>query len=191
MSTSCSIYVAPLMARDGAVLLQRPTTRRAWTMRLLAGLGSSITCDIAQAQSNEQWNGFDVSNASIPVAAIQRGGPPRDGIPSIDKPMFVRASAAQLAGEDRVLGLVVNGIAHAYPVRIMNWHEVVNDSFGTRKVAVTDCPLCGPGMAFDAQFGALPASFGVSGLPISGQRMGPRRGGAWNFQSLSIQRAGT
>lgn len=110
------------------------------------------------------FNGFDVTNASVPAQAIQRGGPPRDGIPAIDRPKFVRADQARLAGDDRILGVALNGVARAYPVRILNWHEVVNDRFGDRAVVVTYCPLCGTGMAFDAPPGTGSGSFGVSGL---------------------------
>jgi Protein of unknown function (DUF3179) len=110
------------------------------------------------------YNGFDVSNASVPVHAIQRGGPPKDGIPAIDQPKFVRAEQARLADGDRILGMELNGAIRAYPVRILNWHEVVNDRFGDRTVVVTYCPLCGTGMAFDGLVGSKPMSFGVSGL---------------------------
>ena len=110
------------------------------------------------------YNGFDVSNASVPVQAIQRGGPPKDGIPSIDKPKFVPARNSRLRDDDRVLGVALQGTARAYPVRILNWHEVVNDRFGDRGIVVTYCPLCGTGMAFEAQIDTTAASFGVSGL---------------------------
>ncbi len=117
----------------------------------------------AEADSSA-FNGFDVSNASVPVQSIQRGGPPRDGIPAIDRPKFVRADQARLAVDDRILGVALNGVARAYPVRILNWHEVVNDRFGDRAVVVTYCPLCGTGMAFDAPPGTGSGRFGVSGL---------------------------
>ena len=110
------------------------------------------------------FNGFDVANASVPITAIQRGGPPRDGIAAIDRPIFVSAAQAPLSATDRVLGVAINGIARAYPVRILNWHEVVNDRFGARAVAITYCPLCGTGVAFDAQVGGETLRFGVSGL---------------------------
>lgn len=110
------------------------------------------------------YNGFDVSAATIPLSAIERGGPPKDGIPAIDHPTFVAAAQAGLREEDRVLGLERHGIARAYPVRILNWHEVVNDRLGAEFISITYCPLCGTGMAFDARVGGRPTTFGVSGL---------------------------
>jgi hypothetical protein len=89
---------------------------------------------------------------------------PRDGIPAIDRPKFVRADQAKLGADDRILGVALNGQARAYPVRILNWHEAVNDRFGDRKVPVTYCPLCGTGMAFDPPAGTGSAGFGISGL---------------------------
>lgn len=110
-------------------------------------------------------NGFDLRGALVPVAAILQGGPPRDGIPSIDRPRFVEAGKSGLKDGDRVLGLLRSDIARAYPVRILNWHEVVNDRLGGEAIAVTYCPLCGTGMAFDANVDSKAASsFGVSGL---------------------------
>jgi uncharacterized protein DUF3179 len=110
------------------------------------------------------FNGFDVSNAAVPIRAIQRGGPPKDGIPAIDRPKFARAEQAKLAADDRVLGVLRNGQARAYPVLILNWHEVVNDRFGDSQVVITYCPLCGTGMAFDAPSSTKGSGFGVSGL---------------------------
>jgi Protein of unknown function (DUF3179) len=109
-------------------------------------------------------NGFDLSGALVPASAIEAGGPPRDGIPAIDQPRFVQAARAGLADADRILGIERNGIARAYPVRILNWHEIVNDRLGDEPIAVTYCPLCGTGIAFDARVGGQAASFGVSGL---------------------------
>lgn len=109
-------------------------------------------------------NGFDLHGALVPAAAIQRGGPPKDGIPALDKPRFVAARDARLADADRVLGVAHQGVARAYPVKILNWHEVVNDRIAGDPVIVTYCPLCGTGMAFDGRIGARETSFGVSGL---------------------------
>jgi len=118
----------------------------------------------AHPADRSAYNGFDVADALIPVKAIERGGPPKDGIPAIDRPNFITAPAARLQPTDRVLGLQFQGIAKAYPVRILNWHEVVNDRFGAVPVAITYCPLCGTGIAFDARLGDKVLNFGVSGL---------------------------
>lgn len=110
-------------------------------------------------------NGFDLSNASIPVEEILSGGPPKDGIPAIDKPKFLAAHDADfLKPDSRVLGVARNGIAKAYPIAILNWHEIVNDVLGDEGIAITFCPLCGTGMAFKADFDGKRHSFGVSGL---------------------------
>lgn len=111
------------------------------------------------------YNDFDVSNSSIPANEIHRGGPPRDGIPAIDDPEFIHANKAwHVKTSQRVLGLMLNGVSKAYPISIMNWHEIVNDVFGDEKVVVTFCPLCGTGVAFSARAGGRTLNFGVSGL---------------------------
>lgn len=121
-----------------------------------------VTAEAAVAQTR---NGFDLTGSLVPSAQIESGGPPRDGIPAIDQPKFVKAEETRfLQGDERVLGIARNGIAKAYPVRILNWHEIVNDSFGAERVAVTFCPLCGTGIAYISAAGGKPLGFGVSGL---------------------------
>ena len=119
----------------------------------------------AAAIARETKNGFDLSDALVPPDEIVSGGVPRDGIPSIDKPRFVSSDKAKfLRGRDRVLGVRHNGIAKAYPIRILNYHEVVNDRFGDEALVITYCPLCYSGMAFAAQGKDIHLTFGVSGL---------------------------
>ncbi len=108
--------------------------------------------------------GFDLKNAAIPISEIKDGGPPKDGIPSIDHPQFLKAEKADLQNGERVLGVVQNGIAKAYPIKILNYHEIVNDEFQGNRVVVTYCPLCGSGIAFDAEIDGTFYTFGVSGL---------------------------
>jgi hypothetical protein len=113
----------------------------------------------------EEKNGFDLSEALIPANQIFHGGPGKDGIPAIHAPKFVTARQADwLQSEDRVLGLELGGIAKAYPVPILNWHEIVNDKMGDQAVVISYCPLCGTGMAFSAQVKDRTLRFGVSGL---------------------------
>jgi len=108
--------------------------------------------------------GFNIHNATIPQAEIKDGGPPKDGIPSIDFPKFINAQEASLENLDRVLGISLNGIAKAYPINILNYHEIVNDYLAKQPVVITYCPLCGSGLAFDAMINNKPTTFGVSGL---------------------------
>ncbi len=110
-------------------------------------------------------SGFDFSEHSIPTSEIRSGGPPKDGIPAILEPPFIPSKKAHfLKNDDRVLGLFLNGEAKVYPVKILNWHEIVNDTVGGKKVIVSYCPLCGTGMAFDATIKGKHHTFGVSGL---------------------------
>lgn len=108
--------------------------------------------------------GFNLENSIIPISEIMDGGPPKDGIPSIDNPKFVKVYETKLDDEDRILGVFENGIAKAYPIEILNYHEIVNDYFGNKPVVITFCPLCGSGIAFNAEIKGKPTSFGVSGL---------------------------
>jgi len=130
---------------------------------LVGGLAALVLAGIAAAA--RLVNGFDVSDALVPAQAIQAGGPPADGIPAIDRPAFVRGARAKFVrDEERVLGVARNGVAKAYPIRILNWHEIVNDELGGERVVVTYCPLCGTGMAYLAEVGGRSLRFGVSGL---------------------------
>ncbi len=109
--------------------------------------------------------GFNFSKLSIPRSEILSGGPPKDGIPAILQPKFVRTDQATfMKDQDRVLGLVHHGEVKAYPINILNWHEIVNDVVGCRPVFISYCPLCGTGMAFDPTFKGIKYTFGVSGL---------------------------
>ena len=110
-------------------------------------------------------NGFDLSGALVPAEQIEPGGPVRDGIPAIDSPRFISASQADfLNSNDRVLGISLQGQQKAYPVRILDYHEIVNDRVGDTAVVVSYCPLCGTGMAFLASRNGKAFDFGVSGL---------------------------
>ncbi len=117
------------------------------------------------AHAQRGLNGFDVTNATVDISMILPGGPPRDGIPALTLPEHIAAEEADfLSDDDRVLGVALNGIVRAYPIMILNYHEIVNDAFGTERVAVTYCPLCGTGIVFDADVDGNVLSFGVSGL---------------------------
>lgn len=116
-------------------------------------------------QSRLPFNGFNLDNTAVSRADIFSGGPGKDGIPALTDPAVVMAKAAKsLNDDDRVIGLVVNDVAHAYPLRILTWHEVINDRLDGEPVVVTFCPLCGTGIAYRGSIDGQRLDFGVSGL---------------------------
>ena len=123
-------------------------------------------CGLAGVEAQAaRKNGFELDDALIAAREIWRGRVPRDVPPAIVEPAYSPAEHATfLDEEDSVLGIVVDGVAKAYPIRILNWHEVVNDWGGETRFVVTYCSLCGSGMAFAADLdGEMPLGFGVSG----------------------------
>lgn len=104
---------------------------------------------------------FTLSPSLIDTEQIISGGPPKDGIPALTNPKLdtVKLADRWLNDQDQVLGIVIDGMARAYPIRILNWHEIVNDHIGKQSLVMTYCPLCGSGMAFQTA-----DQFGVSGL---------------------------
>lgn len=91
---------------------------------------------IPSGRGQERWN---VTRHTIPIGDMRGGGPPKDGIPALTNPAFVSAAEANhvLHPSDIVLGVAFDGVAKAYPIRILNWHEVVNDNVGKQPVLVS------------------------------------------------------
>src|SRR6056297_76969 len=123
--------------------------------------------------SGERVDGIPLRASALPVeydfAALRdevlSGGPPKDGIPSIDEPKFwdAREADSELRPEDVVFGLVRNGEMKAYPQKILVQHEITNDVVGDEPVAVTYCPLTGTAMGFRRG----ETTFGVSGKLVN------------------------
>lgn len=108
---------------------------------------------------------FDLGNLTVPRDLVRSGGPPVDGIPSLTHPKFVLGTQAGfLQGADRVIGIASGKVAKAYPLKILNYHEAVNDQVGGRPVLVTYCPLCDSVAVFDRRIGDNVLEFGISGL---------------------------
>ena len=96
------------------------------------------------------WPDTDFSITAVDLSEIRSGGPPRDGIPPIYDPKSVGISEeTALPDNEPVIGLVIDGEARAYPLRILIWHEIANDTLGGVPVAVTFCPLCNAAIVFD------------------------------------------
>lgn len=81
---------------------------------------------------------FNIDNATVPKNEILSGGPPKDGIPALLEPDFVKPDEAGfMDADDSVIGVSINGESKAYSTKILNWHEVVNDTVGGEPIAVT------------------------------------------------------
>lgn len=100
----------------------------------------------------------------IPLDKIKGGGPPKDGIPSIDSPVFADVANSQfMSDSDTVIGLEINGESKAYPLFVLVWHEIVNDKVGGTPVSVTYCPLCYTNQVFERVINDQEVEFGTSG----------------------------
>ncbi len=111
-----------------------------------------------------EWPKTDFEKTSVSFDEIRSGGPPKDGIPPIDDPVFVSVGEADdLPPQEPVIGVILNGEAKAYPLRILTWHEIVNDEVGGVPVSVTFCPLCNAAIVFDRRVGPRVLDFGTTG----------------------------
>jgi hypothetical protein len=120
---------------------------------------------LAGAAGAESLGGFELSGLSVPRKLVVAGGPGKDGIVSVDAPEFSHIGEATWVGRDtEVLGIVVGSESRAYPVRMLEYHQIVNDVVGGVPVAVTYDPLAGTPLAYRRQVGGRTLSFGVSGL---------------------------
>lgn len=150
-----------------------------------AGTGPEPTCGfdddlepepvvIAQIPADAPENGIvsalrDMRSPNLPdplvdLDRIISGGPPPDGIPPIDAPNFQTvASVDWLRCNEPVLSLQIGDEARAYPVQVMTWHELVNDSFGDVPVTVSYCPLCSSALAYRRDVAGRIVTFGTSG----------------------------
>jgi len=131
---------------------------------LMSFSGSVLAGDKPLAGWKAEWPRTDFSRHSVDFDEILSGGPPKDGIPAIDDPKFVDASdAGDLAPSEPVIGLEINGDARAYPLRVLIWHEIVNDTVGGVPVTVTYCPLCNSSIVFDRRVKGGVMDFGTTG----------------------------
>lgn len=109
--------------------------------------------------------GFDESTKkTVALSDLHQGCSARDCIPSIDAPKYLSADAAALADDDIVVTLSYQGEYRAYPTRILDHHEIVNDTIAGTPLAITWCPLCGSAVGIHRQIGDQVTGFGVSGV---------------------------
>lgn len=113
----------------------------------------------------ESGSSTGLPNPTVPLSEMRSGGPPPDGIPAIDEPKFLRPGDVDFLGDtEPVLAVEIGGEARAYPVQILMWHEIVNDTISGIPIAVTYCPLCNSAVAYDRRVGKRVLTFGTSGM---------------------------
>jgi hypothetical protein len=114
--------------------------------------------------SRDGWR-TNFEKHSVPLAEIRSGGPPKDGIPALDHPRFIGVAEARgwLKPVEPVIALTVGNESRAYPLQILVWHEIVNDSVGGLPVTITFCPLCYTAIAFDRRAASRVLDFGTTG----------------------------
>jgi hypothetical protein len=161
--------------------------------------GGGEGADVAEGVpfSTAGWD-TDFSNHAVPLDEFVGGGPPKDGIPSIDDPKFVSVEEAGrfLDPREPVAVVELGGEVRAYPIQILIWHEIVNDEIGDEPVAVTYCPLCNSTVAFSRVVDGEPVEFGTTGmLRNSDLVMYDRRTESWwqqiTAEAVVGERAGT
>jgi hypothetical protein len=131
---------------------------------LVVCLGLPADAPAAAEQWSAEWPNTDFAKHTVDLSEIRAGGPPKDGIPAIDHPQFRRVSEIRdLTATEPVIALSIGSDARAYPLRILTWHEIVNDVVGDLPVAVTYCPLCNAAIAFDRRINGRVLDFGTTG----------------------------
>jgi hypothetical protein len=143
----------------------------ATTSSTTASTSTTVTGDAASAALPTGPSALDDPGSSefpeplVPLAEIISGGPPPDGIPPIDDPVFldIADNLEILDPAEPVVALEIDGDARAYPIRAMIWHEIVNDTVGGVPVSVTYCPLCNSAVTYRREINGVETTFGTSG----------------------------
>ncbi|MEL6915587.1 MAG: DUF3179 domain-containing protein [Pseudomonadota bacterium] len=161
----------------------------------LAGLTLTPAALLAQAPAEAapqfwsvEWGDTDFSNNTLESwTEVMSGGPPKDGIPSIENPNFQSvAEETEIGDREPVITVELEGaVPRAYPIRYLTWHEIVNDEVAGIPIAVTFCPLCNSGITFDRRVRGQVLEFGVSGkLRNSDMIMYDRQTQSWWQQAV-------
>lgn len=134
---------------------------------LAACAGADGAASTRLSFNSADWPETDFSRTAIDLTEIISGGVGKDAIPSIDNPQFVPVAEYRgyqgIDSMEPVIGIEMNGEFRAYPLRVLIWHEIVNDVVGGVPVAVTYCPLCNTSVVFDRRFDGVVLEFGTTG----------------------------
>ncbi|MEA3412137.1 MAG: DUF3179 domain-containing protein [Pseudomonadota bacterium] len=159
-----------------------------WSLCIGLILATAATsADPITGRLQSQWPNTDFSRHSVALAEIRSGGPPKDGIPAIDEPRFVSSdeAAGWLQPEEPVIALNLGDQARAYPLQILIYHEIVNDTVAGTPVSVTFCPLCNAAIVYMRRHDGRVLDFGTTGsLRKSDMVMYDRQTESWWQQFL-------
>ena len=178
---------------------------KAWPARVLriavlVAIGWWFAKDLVYAQLpvSLEWPNTNFDNTLVDLDEIQSGGPPKDGIPPVDDPQFDTVVEANkwLNPREPVVVVSIGGETKAYPIQILTWHEIVNDSVAGIPVSVTFCPLCNATIVFDRRKDGEVLDFGTTGrLRKSDLIMYDRQTESWwqqfTGQAIVGKKAGT
>lgn len=154
---------------------------------VFAGLAPAQAAEVPRRWLSE-WPKTNFDKTIIDFSDVLSGGPPKDGIPSIDDPRFEAISTIKNLGENEpVIVLKVGGETKVYPLSVLIWHEIVNDFIAGMPVTVTYCPLCNAAIVFEARLNGQKLTFGTTGkLRHSDLIMYDRQSESW-WQQFSGQ----
>ena len=150
------------MTAPGGARIRRRSLAAALAIGMAASLAGDAVADPAAWKA--AWPETDFSRHSVAFSEIFSGGPPKDGIPSIDDPEFAPTARIDGIGDtEPVIAFSIGDDLRAYPLRILIWHEIVNDRVSGVPVAVTYCPLCNSAIVFDRRVDGSELDFGTTG----------------------------
>jgi uncharacterized protein DUF3179 len=124
---------------------------------LFLGIASCSENNLVTNSSDSDW--------SIPRSEVRDGGPGKDGIPALENPEMIPAGQADyIFDNDLVIGYINGDEVRAYPHKILDWHEIINDEINDQEIAITYCPLTGTAIGWHRTYEGKSTTFGVSGL---------------------------
>ncbi len=150
-----------------------------FSLSIIIGFTACNKDDVIKNSTASDW--------SVPLSEIRDGGPGKDGIPALENPEMIMADQANyILDDDLVIGYINGDEVRAYPHKILDWHEIINDEIAGQKVAITYCPLTGTAIGWHRTYNGQSTTFGVSGLLYNSNLMPYDRttNSTWTQQGL-------
>ena len=148
-----------------AAPIRPPASTTAFALAAVVLLAAIAAPARAQMPPTGEFSKTDFERRIVDLSEIMSGGPLRDGIPAVDEPRYTSTEDADecLDPDEPVIAAEIDGETRAYPLQILIWHEIANDSLGGTPIAVTFCPLCNSAIVFDRRLNGEVLDFGTTG----------------------------